>query len=87
MLLAGALIVAPMIAAAQTPMGDAPFCLKSASGSVSCIFQTMAACQQAKLAGSTDECVDKAGATSGAGGAMPPPAGPPSPSPSPSPSR
>ena len=73
-----------MIAVAQTPMGDAPICLKSASGSTSCVYRTMAACEQAKLAGAADQCVDKsqAGGTTGAGGgAMSPPPSPSVPSP------
>ncbi len=77
-----ALLAAPTITVAQTPMGDAPICLKSASGSISCVYRTMAACEQAKLAGANDQCVDKSqtGATTGAGGAMsPPPSPPPSP--------
>ena len=85
-LAAAALLAAPMIAVAQTPMGDAPICLKSASGSISCVYRTMAACEQAKLAGAADQCVDKsqAGGTTGTGGAMTPP---PNPAPSPSPVR
>jgi len=81
---ASALLAAPMISVAQTPMGDAPFCLKSASGPTSCVYRTMTECEQAKRAGSTDQCVDKsvAGGTTGAGGAMSP-----SPSPPPSPAR
>ena len=77
-----ALLAAPTISVAQTPMGDAPICLKSASGSTSCVYRTMTECQQAKLAGAADQCVDKsqAGATTGTGGAMaPPPSPPPSP--------
>jgi hypothetical protein len=79
---AAATLLAPTISIAQTPMGDAPVCLKSASGSTSCVYRTMAACEQAKLAGANDQCVDRsqAGATTGAGGAMtPPPSPPPSP--------
>jgi hypothetical protein len=79
---AAALLATPTMSVAQTPMGDAPICLKSASGSTSCVYRTMAACEQAKLAGANDQCVDKsqAGATTGAGGAMtPPPSPPPSP--------
>ena len=85
-MLAAALLAAPTIATAQTPMGDAPICLKSASGSTSCVYRTMASCEQAKLAGTADQCIDKsqAGGTTGAGGAMSPP---PSPSPAPSPAR
>jgi hypothetical protein len=79
---AAALLATPPMSVAQTPMGDAPICLKSGSGSISCVYRTMAACEQAKLAGSADQCIDKsqAGGTTGAGGAMtPPPSPPPSP--------
>ena len=81
---AAALLATPTMSVAQTPMGDAPICLKSASGSISCVYRTMAACEQAKLAGAADQCVDKsqASGTTGAGGAMTPP-----PSPAPSPAR
>jgi hypothetical protein len=71
---AAALSATPTTAVAQTPMGDSAFCLKSASGPVSCIYQTMAACEQAKPAGSGDQCISKAqaGGTTGAGGGMAP---------------
>jgi hypothetical protein len=81
-IVAAALLAAPTISVAQTPMGDAPYCLKSGSGPTSCVYRTMMECEQAKRAGSTDQCVDKSqsGATTGAGGAMsPPPSPPPSP--------
>ena len=73
-LAAAALLAASALATAQTPMGDAPFCLKSAAGPTSCIFQTMAACEQSKLAASADQCVEKSrvGGTTGAGGGMSP---------------
>ena len=58
-LAAAALLAASVLASAQTPMGDAPFCLKSAAGPTSCIFRTMAACEQSKLAASADQCVEK----------------------------
>ena len=81
---AAALLATPTMSVAQTPMGDAPVCLKSASGSISCVYRTMAACEQAKLAGAADQCVDKsqASGTTGTGGATTPP-----PSPAPSPAR
>jgi hypothetical protein len=83
-ILVAALLAAPTMAVAQTPMGDAPICLKSGSGPTSCVYRTMTECEQAKRPGSTDQCVDKAqsGATTGAGGAMSP-----APSPPPSPTR
>lgn len=39
--------------------GTGQFCLKKAVGPVQCQWQTMAQCQQAKPAGSTDQCVDR----------------------------
>ena len=85
-LAAATLLAASTIATAQTPMGDAPVCVKSAAGPISCIYRTMAACEQSKPPGSSDQCVDRAqaGGTMGAGGGMSPT---PSPSPSPAPQR
>jgi hypothetical protein len=73
-LVAAALVAAPTVAVAQTPMGDGAFCLKSASGPTSCVYQTMAACELAKLTGTGDQCISKAqaGGTTGAGGGMAP---------------
>lgn len=84
--LATALLGSPMIAAAQT----GAYCLKSESGVTTCVYQSMAQCEQAKRSG--DECLSRSettGAGSGSGmGSSPsdnsPPAGgrmlPPSPS-------
>jgi hypothetical protein len=82
-LAAATLLAASTIATAQTPMGDAAVCLKSAAGPISCIYRTMAACEESKSPGSSDQCVDRAqaGGTTGAGGMSPTPSPPPSPAP------
>jgi hypothetical protein len=67
LLIAGALLTAPQLASAQAPAGNAGFCLKSTSGVTNCIYQTMAACEQVKLA--SDQCLTSAaaGGTTGQG--------------------
>jgi hypothetical protein len=61
-----ALLAAPLAASAQ----NQPFCLKSGANPASCIFATMAACEQAKT-GASDQCIRApAGGTTGAGGTM-----------------
>jgi hypothetical protein len=54
-------------AAAQT--GSAPFCLKTATGQLSCTFGTMGECEQAKASTSADQCITRsdAGGTTGLG--------------------
>jgi Protein of unknown function (DUF3551) len=87
MLVAIALFVAPSAALAQ--VGTGQFCLKSSAGQPNCNYQTMAQCEQAKPAGSSDQCIPRsqAGGTTGAvpggstPGAQPPPVGSPPPSP------
>ena len=68
----GALFAATQFAAAQAPTGSAAFCLKSTSGVTNCIYQTMAACEQVKLA--SDQCLTsaQAGGTIGQGSQQPP---------------
>jgi hypothetical protein len=43
----------------QELTGTGQFCLKKAGGPPQCQWQTMAQCEQAKPAGSTDQCVDR----------------------------
>ena len=64
-LVAAALLTTPQLATAQ----NAPFCLKSVSGVTNCIYQSMAQCEQAKPAGSADQCLSaaQAGGTTGQG--------------------
>jgi len=68
-LVAAALLTTPQLAAAQS----SPFCLKSVSGVTNCIYQSMAQCEQAKPAGSADQCLSaaQAGGTTGQGNQQP----------------
>jgi hypothetical protein len=43
----------------QEIRGTGQFCLKKAGGPAECQWQTMAQCEQARPAGSTDQCVDR----------------------------
>jgi hypothetical protein len=52
---AAALAAAPEVALAQ----GAPFCLKSASGMLSCAYHSMIMCEQAKQPNSADQCVPR----------------------------
>src|SRR5258706_12008628 len=54
-IIAAALIAAPELAAAQS----APFCLKSASGALSCTYHSMILCEQAKQPHSRDQCIPR----------------------------
>jgi hypothetical protein len=51
---------APVVAQQQSELtGTGPFCLKKTGGAIQCQWQTMAQCEQARPAGSTDQCVDR----------------------------
>lgn len=54
-LVAAVLFAAPQLALAQ----GAPFCLKSASGALSCTYHTMILCEQAKQSNSRDQCIPR----------------------------
>ena len=54
-LVAAVLAAAPRLGLAQ----GAPFCLKAASGTLNCSYQTMILCEQAKLPNSRDQCVPR----------------------------
>ena len=54
-LVAAVLLTMPQLALAQ----GAPFCLKSASGAISCTYNSMILCEQAKQPNSTDQCVPR----------------------------
>ena len=61
--LVGLLLAAFVSAQAQVSQnmtGSGPFCLKSSAGNASCIYQTMAQCEQAKPSSSSDQCLDRA---------------------------
>jgi hypothetical protein len=70
-LVAAALLTTPQYAAAQS----SPYCLKSVSGVTNCIYQSMAQCEQAKPAGTADQCLSaaQAGGTTGQGRQQPQP--------------
>jgi hypothetical protein len=74
---AAALLFAPLVHAqqpAQAPSagsGTAQFCLKKKEGgTINCIYQTMAQCQQASNAGKEGDCTTNPKATTGAGAPM-----------------
>jgi hypothetical protein len=78
-----ALIAASVVSAnAQTPSpgsnmsGSGQFCLKTSSGNTNCIYQTMGACEMAKAANSSDQCIEQAKpmGTTGSGNTTTPPA-------------
>lgn len=71
----GVTVLLPAIrAAVAAPTGNAPFCLKTASGQLNCSFPTMGQCEQAR--GGSDQCITRsdAGGTTGLGDkpALPP---------------
>ena len=60
-----ALVAASVVSAnAQTPTpgsnldGSGQFCLKTSSGNTNCTYQTMGACEMAKVPNSSDQCID-----------------------------
>ena len=90
-LIASAGIVAALLTASSTMaqnQQNQPFCLKSSpTAQPNCMFQTMAACEQAKGTNASAQCIpsSQAGTTgAGEGGSkMSPPKNQPSPSPTP----
>lgn len=52
---AAVLSAAPQLVLAQ----GAPFCLKSASGAISCTYHTMILCEQARQPNSRDQCIPR----------------------------
>jgi hypothetical protein len=54
-LVAAVLAASPQLGHAQ----GAAFCLKTAAGAVSCSYQTMILCEQAKQPNSRDQCVPR----------------------------
>jgi len=88
-LIASAGIVAALLMASPTmAQQNQPFCLKSSpTAQPSCMFQTMAACEQAKGSNASAQCIpsSQAGTTGagGEGGSKMAPKNQPSPSPSP----
>jgi hypothetical protein len=53
-------IAAALAAASQLALAQgAPFCLKNASGMLSCAYHSMILCEQAKQPNSADQCVPR----------------------------
>ena len=71
-LLTAALFATPQLALAQ----GAPFCLKSASGAISCTYHTMILCEQAKQPHSRDQCIPRFQADETTGSSAAPLGGP-----------
>jgi hypothetical protein len=67
-LILATLTSAPQLVAAQTS-GNAPFCLKTSSGRLSCSYGSMAECEQARGSQSSNQCITRseAGGTDGLG--------------------
>src|SRR6201982_4330844 len=92
---AASLVVAVLVAAPQPGLAQgAPFCLKSASGMLSCAYHSMILCEQAKQPNSADQCVPRlqADVTTGSsaaplGGPRPRGGGPPATHPPPAPGQ
>jgi uncharacterized protein DUF3551 len=85
-LIASAGIVAALLTASPTlaqNQPSQPFCLKSSpTAQPSCMYQTMAACEQAKGSNASAQCIPSSQAgTTGAGGSKMAPPNQPSPTP------
>jgi len=78
-LVAAMLLTVPAVAQQQQQQqlsGTGQFCIKGATGPVKCEYQTMAQCEQARPAGSADQCLSRSQAegTVGLGTPAPKPA-------------
>ena len=71
-LVAAVLLAVPQLALAQ----GAPFCLKSASGALSCAYNSMILCEQAKQPNSADQCIPRSQADVTTGSSAAPLGGP-----------
>jgi hypothetical protein len=67
-LIAATLLVGSAVAQQQQLTGTGQFCIKSAAGPIKCEYQTMAQCEQARPAVSSDQCVSRAQAQGTIGG-------------------
>lgn len=67
-LIAANLLVGSAVAQQQQLTGTGQFCIKGATGPVKCEYQTMARCEQARPAVSSDQCVSRAQAQGTIGG-------------------
>jgi hypothetical protein len=88
-MLAAAILVLSSAPAAVAQTGTAPFCLKTATGALSCSYGTMGECEQARPSTSADQCITRADAagTTGLGDKLKTPQGTPVNPPAPAPER
>ena len=52
----GAVLLTGSARAQQQTGSEGQFCIKAPSGAIKCDYQTMAQCEQARPAGSSDQC-------------------------------
>ena len=72
--LVAAMFAAPPVAAQQQQLsGTGQFCIEGATGPIRCEYPTMAACEQARPAGSADKCLSRAEAQGTVGAGTPAP--------------
>ena len=75
-LVAAMLFAGPVVAQQQQQQqlsGTGQFCLKGATGPIRCEYQTMAQCDQARPAGSADQCLSRSEAEGTVGVGTPAP--------------
>jgi hypothetical protein len=75
-LVAAMLLAGPVVAQQQQQQqlsGTGQFCLKGATGPIRCEYQTMAQCDQARPAGSADQCLSRSEAEGTVGVGTPAP--------------
>jgi len=69
-------LAGPAVAQQQQLSGTEQFCIKGATGPVKCEYQTMAQCEQARPAGSADQCLSRSQAAGTVGSGSPAPKAP-----------
>ena len=77
-LVAAMLLAGPAVAQQQQQQlsGTSEFCIKGATGPIKCEYQTMAQCEQARPAGSADQCLSRSQAAGTVGSGSPAPKAP-----------
>jgi hypothetical protein len=73
-LVAAMLVAGPVAAQQQQLTGTGQFCIQGATGPIKCEYPTMAACEQARPAGSADKCLSRSEAEGTVGVGKPAPA-------------
>jgi hypothetical protein len=72
-LVAAMLAASPVAAQQQQLSGTGQFCIQGATGPIRCEYPTMAACEQARPAGSADKCLSRSEAEGTVGVGKPAP--------------